>query len=228
MKNEINDLYTYDYKIVQNPKYFKFSLDSILLAEFVNFNYSDKKMLDMCTGNCPVPIILSSKIKNIVAIEVQEEIYKMGKESIEINDIHNIDLINDNLVNINKYYNDGYFDVITCNPPYFKYEKSSIINDNMVKSIARHEILVSLEEIIKVAYNSLKDKGRLFLVYRPDRLIELIKMLDKYKFGIKKIECCYDNVNSNSSIVLVEAMKNGKDDLKILSPIYTEKYRRNK
>ena len=80
MKNEINDLYTYDYKIVQNPKYFKFSLDSILLAEFVNFNYSDKKLLDMCTGNCPVPIILSSKIKNIVAIEVQEEIYKMGKE----------------------------------------------------------------------------------------------------------------------------------------------------
>ena len=93
MKNEINDLYTYDYKIVQNQKYFKFSLDSILLAEFVNFNYSDKKMLDMCTGNCPVPIILSSKIKNIVAIEVQEEIYKMGKESIEINDIHNIDRI---------------------------------------------------------------------------------------------------------------------------------------
>ena len=91
MKNEINDLYTYDYKIVQNPKYFKFSLDSILLAEFVNFNYSDKKMLDMCTGNSPIPIILSSKIKNIVAIEVQEEIYKMGKESIEINDIHNIE-----------------------------------------------------------------------------------------------------------------------------------------
>lgn len=226
MKNEINDLYSYDYKIVQNPDYFKFSLDSILLAQFVNFNLSDKKLLDMCSGNCPVPIILSSKINEIVAIEVQKEIYDLARESIDINKISNINLINDNLSNIGKYFSDGFFDVITCNPPYFKYSKDSIINDNMIKSIARHEILTDLETIVKVSYKCLRDKGRLFLVYRPDRLIDLLKLLDSNKFGVKRLQCCYENNHSNASIVLVEAMKNGKDDLKILNPLYTENYRR--
>lgn len=225
MKNEINDLYTYDYKIVQNPNYFKFSLDSILLSEFVSFNFSDKKLLDFCTGNCPVPIILSSKINEIVAVEVQKEIYEMGKESISINKIDNIKLINDNLINIGNYYDEGYFDIITCNPPYFKYNDSSILNKDMIKSIARHEILINLEDIIKTSYLFLRDKGRLFMVYRPDRLIELLKVLDKNKFGVKKIACCYDKEDSSASIVLIEAMKNGKDDLKVCPPIYTAKYR---
>ena len=224
---EINDLYDYGYKIVQNSDYFKFSLDSMLLANFVGINMSDSKLLDFCTGNCPIPIILSNSIKNIVAFEVQKEIYELGDESLTLNNINNVKLINDDIKNIGNYYEEGYFDIITCNPPYFKVIDSSKINDNSVKAIARHEILIKLEDIVSLAYKFLRDKGKLYIVYRPDRLMELLKLFDKYRFGVKKLQCCYNNSESLSSMILIEAMKNGQDDLKILAPLYTENYRRN-
>lgn len=223
---KINDLYDYGYKIVQKSDYFKFSLDSMLLANFVNINMSDSKLLDFCTGNCPIPIILSNSIKNIVAFEVQKEIYELGDESLKLNNINNVKLINDDIKNIGNYYEEGYFDIITCNPPYFKVIDSSRINDNNVKAIARHEILIKLEDIVYLAYKFLRDKGKLYIVYRPDRLMELLKLFDKYKFGVKKLQCCYNNSDSLSSMILIEAMKNGQDDLKILAPLYTENYRR--
>lgn len=223
---EINDLYDYGYKIVQKSDYFKFSLDSMLLANFVNINMADSKLLDFCTGNCPIPIILSNSIKNIVAFEVQKEIYELGDESLTLNNINNVKLINDDIKNIGNYYEEGYFDIITCNPPYFKVINSSRINDNNVKAIARHEILIKLEDIVSLAYKFLRDKGKLYIVYRPDRLMELLKLFDKYKFGVKKLQCCYNNSESSSSMILIEAMKNGQDDLKILAPLYTENYRR--
>ncbi len=223
---EINDLYDYGYKIVQKSDYFKFSLDSMLLANFVNINMADSKLLDFCTGNCPIPIILSNSIKNIVAFEVQMEIYELGDESLTLNNINNVKLINDDIKNIGNYYEEGYFDIITCNPPYFKVIGSSRINDNSVKAIARHEILIKLEDIVSLAYKFLRDKGKLYIVYRPDRLMELLKLFDKYKFGVKKLQCCYNNSDSLSSMILIEAMKNGHDDLKILAPLYTENYRR--
>lgn len=223
---EINDLYDYGYKIVQKSDYFKFSLDSMLLANFVNINMADSKLLDFCTGNCPIPIILSNSIKNIVAFEVQKEIYELGDESLTLNNINNVKLINDDIKNIGNYYEEGYFDIITCNPPYFKVIDSSRINDNNVKAIARHEILIKLEDIVSLAYKFLRDKGKLYIVYRPDRLMELLKLFDKYKFGVKKLQCCYNNSDSLSSMILIEAMKNGQDDLKILAPLYTENYRR--
>lgn len=223
---EINDLYDYGYKIVQKSDYFKFSLDSMLLANFVNINMADSKLLDFCTGNCPIPIILSNSIKNIVAFEVQKEIYELGDESLTLNNINNVKLINDDIKNIGNYYEEGYFDIITCNPPYFKVIDSSKINDNNVKAIARHEILIKLEDIVSLAYKFLRDKGKLYIVYRPDRLMELLKLFDKYKFGVKKLQCCYNNSDSLSSMILIEAMKNGQDDLKIMAPLYTENYRR--
>ena len=223
---EINDLYDYGYKIVQKSDYFKFSLDSMLLANFVNINMADSKLLDFCTGNCPIPIILSNSIKNIVAFEVQKEIYELGDESLKLNNINNVKLINDDIKNIGNYYEEGYFDIITCNPPYFKVIDSSRINDNNVKAIARHEILIKLEDIVSLAYKFLRDKGKLYIVYRPDRLMELLKLFDKYKFGVKKLQCCYNNSDSLSSMILIEAMKNGQDDLKILAPLFTENYRR--
>lgn len=223
---EINDLYDYGYKIVQKSDYFKFSLDSMLLANFVNINMADSKLLDFCTGNCPIPIILSNSIKNIVAFEVQKEIFELGDESLTLNNINNVKLINDDIKNIGNYYEEGYFDIVTCNPPYFKVIDSSRINDNNVKAIARHEILIKLEDIVSLAYKFLRDKGKLYIVYRPDRLMELLKLFDKYKFGVKKLQCCYNNSDSLSSMILIEAMKNGQDDLKILAPLYTENYRR--
>lgn len=221
-KEFLNDLYDTGFKIYQNNNYFKFSLDSLLLAKFVNIDYKDKKILDMCTGNAPIPIMLSlHKQVDITGIEIQKEIYDLACKSVAVNNIKNVNLINNDLKNIKNYFPGNNFDIITCNPPYFKLEKQSVLNDNRIKSIARHEILITLEECIKISYNMLRDKGKLYLVHRNDRMIEIIKLLDKYKFGIKRIQIIYANEKSNGSMLLIEAKKNCKHDIKIMPPIFS-------
>ena len=222
--NQINDLLNYGYKIVQNPSFFKFSLDSILLAEFININYTDKVLLDLCTGNAPLPLIMSNKIQSIYAIELQKEVYNIAYQTIKINNIKNINLINDNIKNIEKYFNKKSIDIITCNPPYFKYTNNSIINESEYKTIARHEKEITLEEIIKISNEYLVSKGKLYLVHRPERLMEIILLLDKYKFGIKRLKICYDNQNKKSNIILIEAKKESKHNLEITPPLFTQNY----
>ena len=132
-----------------------------------------------------------------------------------------MNIINDDLKNLKNYFPGNNFDIITCNPPYFKVEKESLLNKNEIKSIARHEIYITLEEIIKSSYAMLKDKGKLYIIHRTDRMIELINLLTKYKFGIKRLQIIYPNEHSNGSMIIIEAKKNCKHDVKILSPIFT-------
>lgn len=217
---ELNDLYDTGFKIYQSKNYFKFSLDSLLLANFVEFNFTDKLVLDLCTGNAPVPIILSENKKiKIYGFELQKEIYELAVKSIKVNQIDNVEIINDDVKNSLNYFPGNNFDIVTCNPPYFKYTKNSIINENEIKSIARHEIKITLEDIIKIATKQLKAKGKFYIVHRSDRLIEIINCLNKYNFGIKKLQFVYSNIDANSSMVLIEAKKDCKNDVKVLKPI---------
>lgn len=222
--NEINDLYNYGYKIIQNSSFFKFSLDSILLADFVHIDYTDKKLVDFCTGNAPLPIILSSKIMEITGIELQKEIYNLAAESININNIKNIKLINDNVKNIKNYFNPNEIDIITCNPPYFKYTNPKVLNKNEIKTIARHEKEITLEEIINLAHIYLKTKGKLYLVHRSERIVEIIEVLNKYHFGIKKITCCYYDETKICNMILIEAKKDCKNNIIITAPLFTKNY----
>lgn len=217
---ELNDLYDTGFKIYQSKDYFKFSLDSLLLANFVEFNFTDKLVLDLCTGNAPVPIILSENKKiKIYGFELQKEIYELAVKSIKVNQIDNVEIINDDVKNSLNYFPGNNFDIVTCNPPYFKYTKKSIINVNEIKSIARHEIKITLEDIIKIATKQLKAKGKFYIVHRSDRLIEIINYLNKYNFGIKKLQFVYSSIDANSSMVLIEAKKDCKNDVKVLKPI---------
>lgn len=218
--SELNDLYDTGFKIYQSKDYFKFSLDSLLLANFVEFNFTDKLVLDLCTGNAPVPIILSENKKiKIYGFELQKEIYELAVKSIKVNQIDNVEIINDDVKNSLNYFPGNNFDIVTCNPPYFKYTKNSIINENEIKSIARHEIKITLEDIIKIVTKQLKAKGKFYIVHRSDRLIEIINYLNKYNFGIKKLQFVYSSIDANSSMVLIEAKKDCKNDVKVLKPI---------
>ena len=220
----INDLLNYDLKIYQDINAFKFSIDSVLLAEFVNINYRVKNILDLCTGNAPIPMILSTKFdKNIVGVELQEKIYNLGQRSIEYNNIKNIKLYNKNVKDLENFF-EYKFDIITCNPPYFKYNNDSTLNVNECKAIARHEIEITLEEIILISSNIIKDSGCLYLVHRCDRFVEILDLLKKYNFGLRRLQFVYDNFNSNSCFLLIEAKYNCKDDLKILKPLYIDRY----
>ena len=147
----LNDLLNYELKIYQDVDAFKFSIDSVLLAEFVNINFRAKNIIDFCSGNAPIPMILSTKFnKNIVGVEIQKDIYSLGLKSIEYNKIENIKFLNMDVKELSNYF-DYNFDIITCNPPYFKYNNDSIININSSKAIARHEIMITLEDVISVS-----------------------------------------------------------------------------
>lgn len=222
-KIEINDLvYFKDIKIVQNKDYFNFSLDSILLPNFVEITRKTKKILDMCTGNAPIPLILSTKTDaKIYGVELQKEVYDLAKETIKINNLDNqIELINDNIKNLKKIFNTETFDIITCNPPYFKKKDDSIINENKVKSIARHEIEMELEDVMIISKALLKNEGSLVLVHRTDRLIEIIELMKKHNIEPKRMRLIYPKINMESNLVLIDGRKNGKEGLKILPPLY--------
>ena len=225
MKIVKNDLYDYNMKIWQMEEGFKFSLDSLLLAEFVNIKNENKIVIDFCTGNASIPLVLSSKYKNkIYGIEIQEEIYNLAINSIKDNKKEKqIKIINDNVLNTLSYFKEESIDIITCNPPYFKYQKDSIINDNKIKAIARHEIEINLEEIIKKASTILKNKGSFYLIHRSERLEEISNMLNKYNLHLKKLVPIYTTNDKNSRMVLIQAVKNGKLGLKLLPAIYTDK-----
>lgn len=222
-KIEVNDLvYFKDIKIVQDKDYFNFSLDSVLLPNFVEIPKKTNKILDMCTGNAPIPLILSTKTNaKIYAVELQKEVFALAKETIKINNLDNqIELINDNIKNLKKTFNTETFDIITCNPPYFKKQDDSIINNNKVKSIARHEIEMELEDVMIISKALLKNEGSLVLVHRTERLIEIIELMKKHNIEPKRMRLIYPKVNTESNLVLIDGRKNGKEGLKILPPLY--------
>ncbi len=218
--NEIvlNDLFDYDnLKIYQIKGNFKFSLDSILLGEFVKINKNTKYILDLCSGNAPVPMILSTKTKaKIDAFEIQEHIYELGKKSINYNNLDKqITLYNANVLEIDNYINNKKYDIITCNPPYFKVENREFINECDRLAIARHEIKVDLESIFKIASNHLNDKGEFYLVHRVTRLDEIIIYANKYNINVKNIEMIKTKRDNRPYIVLVRCVKNSKFGVKV-------------
>ncbi len=223
MSKILNDLFDYGLYIYQDEDKFKFSLDSILLAEFVEIRSTISSIVDFCTGNAPVPMILSTKCNaHITGVEIQESIFDLGNNSIEYNKLGNkIDLINDNLVNVKNYFPDESVDVVTCNPPYFKYlGNNSLVNEDREKAIARHEITMDLDSMIKAAKYVLKNKGSFYLVHRCDRLQEIINDLGNNGFSVKKIQFVYSDISKEAIMVLIKAVKNGNSgSLKIMPPI---------
>ena len=224
--DELNDLYDYDYMIYQNPDYFKFSIDAILLAEFVDIKMNQRKILDLCTGNAPIPLILDKKYHHkldITGIELQKEIYDLAIKSIEYNKVENIKVINMDVMDYSKNNKEKY-DIVTCNPPYFKVTSDEIINDLDIKAKARHEIAIDLEGVISAAQKCVKNKGYFYMVHRPERLVDIISLLKKYHFGIKRIVTVYNDMHSKCTLILIEAIYNGEDYIKFEQPIFIDQH----
>ena len=221
MKVVKNDLFDYGLEIYQDQDALKFSLDSILLAEFVETKKEINTIVDFCSGNGAVPLILSTKCNaNIKGFEIQRNPYKLAYNSIKLNGLEdNIKMINDNLSNCLEYVLPETIDVVTCNPPYFKYKKDSNINEYEEKAIARHEIETNLDSIVMSSKYILKNKGTLYMVHRPERLAEIFSVLEHYKFAVKKLQFIYSSDNKNALMVLIKATKNGLDGLIVNPPI---------
>ncbi len=226
MSKVLNDLFDYkNLKIFQGKENFKFSLDSLLLAEFIKINLSTKKVVDFCTGNAPIPLIISKNKKlEIIGIEIQKEVADLAKESVLINKIENIEIITDSIKDVNKYISNESVDIVSCNPPYFKVDNDSFINENVSKSISRHEININIETIIKKAYEILKTNGKFYLVHRADRLEEIITDLNTNYFEVKRLQFVYSKKGKDAIIVLIEASKRGKQGLKVCSPVFLDEF----
>ncbi len=217
MKIIKNDLFDYENRyIYQSESAFKFSLDSLLLAEYTKVNVNNKSLLiDFCTGNCPLPLIISKYFNlKIKAFEIQPEIAKIARMSIGLNDLsNNIEIIQDTINNAVNYVKLQSADVVTCNPPYFKDE--NMINNNSLLSIARHEIKLKLEDIFVNSYKILKENGKLLLVHRANRLDEIIISAAKHKMKVKEIILISTNEDNKPSMALIKCVKNSNYGLKI-------------
>ena len=217
-----NDLFDYKNRyIMQMQDGFKFSLDSLLLAEFVKVKKDDKKILDMCTGNAPVPLVLSLKTNaEIVGFEIQKEISELALESVAINGLEkNIRIINDDIKNIDNYFESNTFDIITCNPPYFKTKEDGYRNKNDFLTLARHEIAIDLETIFKIAFKYLKDNKTFYLVHRVERLDDIIVLARENKMNVKELQFISTKKEKVANTILVKCVKNGKPGIKLRKEI---------
>ena len=208
-------------KIIQDTEMFNFSLDTVLLPNFITINENVKEILDIGTGNGPIPLILSQKTKaHITGVEIQKEVSEMAKESIKLNNLEKqITIINED-INKNTFDTET-FDIITCNPPYFEIKEKSKLNKNDYKTIARHEISLNLDSLLSISKKLLKNGGILGIVHRPERLIDILEKMRQYNIEPKKIRFVYPKKNRQANILLVEGKKNGRKGLKILSPLYS-------
>ena len=183
----IDDLEFKGLKIIQNKKGFCFGIDSILLTDFAKNIKKNAKVLDLGTGTGIIPTLLCGKteLKEIIGIEIQEEVADMATRSIKLNKLEDkFKIINDNILNLNNYFEKNSFDAIVTNPPYKKNE-SGVKNQDKRKLISRHEITATLEDFIRISKDMLKDKGELYIVHRPERLVDLIEYMRKYKIDKK-------------------------------------------
>lgn len=221
----IDQLFSTDVKIIQNREVFSYSIDSVLLSRFPKIP-SRGLIVDLCSGNGAVGLFASTRTKApIIEIEIQERLADMAERSIQLNDLgEQVQMINDDLKNLLKHVPRTGVDLILCNPPYFKVSETSKKNLSEHYLLARHEITTNLEEICDIARHALKSNGRLALVHRPDRFLDIIDILRQYNLAPKRIQFIYPKVGKDANLLLVEAIKDGSTDgLKILPPLFVHK-----
>lgn len=221
----IDQLFSTDVKIIQNKDVFSYSIDSVLLSRFPRIP-TKGLIVDLCSGNGAVGLFASTRTKApIIEVELQKRLADMAKRSIELNQLHNqVTMVNDDLKNLLNHVPRSGVDLILCNPPYFKATETSKKNLSEHYLLARHEITTNLEEICQVARHSLKSNGRLAMVHRPDRFLDIIDTMRTYNLAPKRIQFIYPKMGKDANMLLIEAIKDGSTDgMKILSPLFVHK-----
>lgn len=211
-------------KIIQRNDFQNFTLDTVLLADFTKINRKTKKILDIGTGCGIIPILLAEKSKaEIVGIELQKEMADIAERNVQ-NYEERINIINDDIKNYQKIFKKDEFDCIVTNPPYFEFKGDiNQINNSPQMSLARHNIDLTLEQIIKISAWLLKNSGHFSIVFRSERLVEVLKLLTENKLEPKRMRNCYTKRNQDAKICMLEAVKDADKGLKIEMPIYVYK-----
>jgi tRNA1Val (adenine37-N6)-methyltransferase len=225
LENErIDDLQLGGLKIIQNNKGFCFGIDSVILSDFAKNIKNNSNIIDLGTGTGILGILLCGKTKlnKIIGIEIQEDVAEMAKRSIKLNKLENkFEIINENINNLfdKKILEKNKYDVIITNPPY-KEIGTGIINIDEKKLISRHEVKATLSDFIEIGAQLLKNNGELYMVHKPERLVDIIEKMRKNNMEVKELQIVYSRKNSEATLVLIKAIKGGKKFLKIREPLY--------
>jgi tRNA1(Val) A37 N6-methylase TrmN6 len=214
-----------DLRIIQSPSVFSFSLDAVLLARFVYVPIQKGNLIDLCSGNGVIPLLLSTRTKGkITGVEIQERLYDMAVRSIQYNRLdHRLSMICGDIKEMPKQLGSSKFDVVTCNPPYFPVSDKTIINEKEPFAIARHELFCTLEDAVKVSSQLVRPGGKVAFVHRPSRLLDLLLLMRKYKVEPKRLQFVYPKMGKEANTILLEGIRDGQPDLKILPPLYVYK-----
>jgi tRNA1(Val) A37 N6-methylase TrmN6 len=223
LKNDekIEDLKEEGLKIIQAKNSYRFSVDSVLLTKFIKIK-DYENIIDLGTGSGIIPLLLFSQRKglSIYGIEIQKKLADMARRSVELNKLQDsITIIQEDFKNIKKFFKNGQFDVVVSNPPYISMGQGKI-NPLSSKAIARHEIKSNLEDLISISNYLLKNKGRIYLIYKSNKLIKLIVILKKYGIESKVVKFIHFKPGENANLVLLEGIKGGKEELKVEDPIF--------
>lgn len=217
----LDDLQCKGLMLIQKKDGFRFGVDAVLLADFAKGARS-KRTLDLCTGTGIVALLLSAKTDTpeIHALEIQPEICDMARRSTVYNGISERVIVDEgDLKNAVSIYGKGSFDKITVNPPYMQ-SGNALINESDTKAVSRHEILCTLEDVIAVSAQLLKPQGRFFMVHRPSRLADIMCLMREYRLEPKRLRMVHPSAHKAANLLLVEGMKHGGRELKLLEPLY--------
>lgn len=221
LENErIDDLQRNGYRIIQNPEKFCFGMDAVLLSGFANVKQQEKA-LDLGTGTGIIPILLKAKTKgaHFIGLEIQKESADMARRSVALNGLEkDIEIVTGDIKDASELFGASSFDVITTNPPYM-IGQHGLQNGNEAKTIARHEILCDLEDILRESSRLLREHGRFYMVHRPFRLAEILSKMCAYRIEPKRMRLVYPYADKEPNMVLIEGLKGGKPRMTVEKPL---------
>lgn len=220
----LDELHRNGYYIIQDPKRFCFGMDAVLLSGFANAKAGDK-VLDLGTGTGIIPILMEAKTPadDFTGLEIQEESADMARRSVCYNHLEDkIKIVTGDIKDASAQFGASSFDIITTNPPYMIGEHG-ISSKSDAKAIARHEVLCSLDDILRESAKMLVPGGRFFMVHRPFRLAEIFSKMVQYKIEPKRMKLVYPYVDKEPNMVLIEGLRGGKSRLEVEKPLIVYK-----
>lgn len=219
----LDDLQRDGLQIIQNPDWFCFGVDAVLLADYAAKSIKKgAKVLDLCSGNGIIPLLLSSKsqAESITGLEVQKPVAEMATRSVKMNGLTDkIQMKCGDLKEAESYFGRSFFQYITCNPPY-KEVGGGLTSKLDSVTLARHEILCTLEDIVRVSSIILEPLGKLCLIHRPERLIDIICLMRKYGLEPKRLRFVHPSPGKTATMILIEGVRQGKPKLFLDPPLY--------
>lgn len=222
----IDDLQIKGLSIIQDPKKFCFGMDAVLLANFAAQDIvRNSRVVDLGTGTGIIPLLLygKSEAKQIIGLEIQADMVEMAKRSVILNDLQDtIEIIEGDIKNPPSQILPNYYDVIVSNPPYM-INKSGLINSTESKAVSRHEILCTLEDIIKTTKRHLKSRGKFYMIHRSERLVDILTLMREFNIEPKKIKFIHPSQDKSPNLILIQGIKGGNPHLKIEKPLYVYK-----